>query len=204
MTTSAQQRLSSGGSVQTTSPDHFLTASNLLSISRGLLSIPFAIVMLGHSPESRLWGAAIMVVAALTDKFDGVLARKYNQITEWGKILDPLADKVAVSVVAIVSACPRKYSGVVRGVVVAERRADFLGRNVHQDEEGRRPSIQRSRQVDCRDRGPNVVSDGVERPVDAHRCFHVGQYNPPDRIVRFVHQTIHGSYEGMKWGSSTR
>lgn len=102
MTTSFQQPLSSVGSVQIASPNRFLTVSNLLSISRGLLSIPFAIIMLSHSPESRLWGAAIMVVAALTDKFDGVLARKYNQITEWGRILDPLADKVAVSVVAIV------------------------------------------------------------------------------------------------------
>ena len=43
-----------------------------------------------------------MVLAALTDKYDGVLARKYDQITEWGKILDPVADKIAVSAVAIV------------------------------------------------------------------------------------------------------
>ena len=43
-----------------------------------------------------------MVVGALTDKYDGILARKYGQVTEWGKILDPVADKVAVAVVAIV------------------------------------------------------------------------------------------------------
>ena len=43
-----------------------------------------------------------MVLAALTDKYDGVLARKYNQTTEWGKILDPIADKIAVGAVAIV------------------------------------------------------------------------------------------------------
>lgn len=84
------------------SSNQFLTISNLLSISRALLTIPLAIVMLRETPESRLWGAGIIVLAALTDKFDGVLARRYNQITEWGKILDPLADKVAVGVVAVV------------------------------------------------------------------------------------------------------
>lgn len=69
---------------------------------RALLAIPFAVVMLNGTPASRLWGAIIMVLAALTDKYDGVLARKYDQITEWGKILDPVADKIAVGAVAIV------------------------------------------------------------------------------------------------------
>jgi CDP-diacylglycerol--glycerol-3-phosphate 3-phosphatidyltransferase len=43
-----------------------------------------------------------MVLAALTDKYDGEIARKYNQASEWGKILDPIADKICVAVVAIV------------------------------------------------------------------------------------------------------
>jgi CDP-diacylglycerol--glycerol-3-phosphate 3-phosphatidyltransferase len=85
-----------------TPPNRFLTVSNLLSISRAMLAVPFAVVMLGGHEPSRLWGAVIMCVAALTDKFDGMLARKLNQVTEWGKILDPLADKFAVIVVAIV------------------------------------------------------------------------------------------------------
>lgn len=43
-----------------------------------------------------------MFIGALTDKYDGELARKYNQITEWGKILDPLADKIGVGAVVLV------------------------------------------------------------------------------------------------------
>ena len=58
--------------------------------------------MLGGSSSANLWGAGIMAVGALTDKFDGVLARRLNQVTEWGKVLDPLADKIAVAAVAIV------------------------------------------------------------------------------------------------------
>ena len=102
MTTSTRQIPNPADAVQGTGSNRFFTISNLLSISRGLLSIPFALVMLSRAPESRLWGGVFMVAAALTDKFDGVLARKYNQITEWGKILDPLADKIAVAVVAVV------------------------------------------------------------------------------------------------------
>ena len=84
------------------STNWFLTASNLLSILRLLLAAPFSIVMLSGNPSGRLWGAIIMVIAALTDKYDGVLARKYGLTTQWGKVLDPLADKVGVAVVAII------------------------------------------------------------------------------------------------------
>jgi CDP-diacylglycerol--glycerol-3-phosphate 3-phosphatidyltransferase len=85
-----------------TSANRLLTISNLLSIARALLAIPFAFVVLGDSAGARLWGAGIMIVAALTDKLDGVIARRYQQVTEWGKILDPLADKIGVGVVALV------------------------------------------------------------------------------------------------------
>lgn len=81
--------------------NRLFTISNLLSMSRALLAIPFMIVMAGMTPPSRFWAAVIIVLAAITDKLDGVFARKYNQITEWGKILDPLADKIAVASVVI-------------------------------------------------------------------------------------------------------
>jgi len=86
----------------TATVERFFTISNFLSISRALLTIPFVLVMLSEYPSSRMWGGLIMFVAALTDKYDGVLARKFNQITEWGKILDPLADKIAVGAVVLV------------------------------------------------------------------------------------------------------
>jgi CDP-diacylglycerol--glycerol-3-phosphate 3-phosphatidyltransferase len=79
----------------------FLTISNALSLLRLLLSIPFVLVMTSDVPGARLWGGAIIALAALTDKLDGVFARKFHQASEWGKVLDPLADKVAVTVVAV-------------------------------------------------------------------------------------------------------
>ena len=80
----------------------FLTVANLLSIFRALLSIPFALVMLLPALPLRSWAVGILLVGALTDKLDGDLARLRNEVTEWGRILDPLADKICVAVMSLV------------------------------------------------------------------------------------------------------
>ncbi len=98
----AQQDRGDHGPNSPPDPSRFFTVSNLLSIGRGLLAIPFALVLSSGGEESRIWGAVIMAAAALTDKFDGVIARRYGQATEWGRILDPLADKIAVAAGGIV------------------------------------------------------------------------------------------------------
>lgn len=80
----------------------FWTVSNVLSLTRPLLAIGFAAVMLSGLPSARTWGAVIVILTGLTDRYDGILARKLNQVTEWGKILDPLADKIAAAIAALV------------------------------------------------------------------------------------------------------
>lgn len=78
------------------------TASNLLSLSRILLLIPILYLLLNPSSENRLVAAALMVVAAATDFLDGRIARKYDQESEFGRVLDPLADKMCAGAVVIV------------------------------------------------------------------------------------------------------
>lgn len=81
--------------------DRIWTISNALSLLRILLVAP--IVLLLHDVDAmRIWAVALMVIAASTDTLDGWLARRLGQETELGRILDPLADKVAVGVVAVV------------------------------------------------------------------------------------------------------
>ena len=74
---------------------------NRLTMVRFLLAIPFIIFLQesGHSKYGlifRMIALVIFVVASLTDFFDGYIARKYNLITDFGKIMDPLADKILV------------------------------------------------------------------------------------------------------------
>ena len=71
---------------------------NKLTILRTILIVPFVIIMLtGCLGVASNWVAlAIFVIASLTDLLDGKIARKYNLVTNFGKFMDPLADKLLV------------------------------------------------------------------------------------------------------------
>ncbi len=80
----------------------FFTLPNMLSLLRMALSVPFALVMTSGMENAKWWGVGIILLGALTDKLDGDLARWLKAESEWGRIIDPLADKVAVATVALV------------------------------------------------------------------------------------------------------
>ena len=88
---------------------------NKLTIFRVILILPFVLLLLGGHHE---WGwfqaifggileyvdyiaLAIFIIASLTDLVDGKIARKYNMVTNFGKFMDPLADKLLVSAAMI-------------------------------------------------------------------------------------------------------
>ena len=71
---------------------------NKLTIFRVLLIPFFVVVLLINSDNSinRYIADAIFIIASLTDMLDGKIARKYNLVTDFGKFMDPLADKLLV------------------------------------------------------------------------------------------------------------
>ena len=73
-----------------------MTLPNWVTLSR-LLGLPVLLYCLQNpTTETRWLSLAIFLVAAMTDWVDGYLARKLNQVTELGKFLDPLVDKLLV------------------------------------------------------------------------------------------------------------
>ena len=72
---------------------------NKLTVLRVIL-IPFFVVSMmienGANQTFRYVAAAIFIIASLTDMLDGKIARKYNLVTNFGKFMDPLADKLLV------------------------------------------------------------------------------------------------------------
>jgi cardiolipin synthase (CMP-forming) len=78
-------------------PQRIWTVSNLLSCSRVVLLAPLAYVLFSDIPHRQSWMVVIIVAAGLTDFFDGYIARKLHQVTELGKVIDPLADKITAA-----------------------------------------------------------------------------------------------------------
>ena len=73
-----------------------MTIANKLTIARVVLIPIFMIVLYLRFPGSQYVALAVFIVASLTDFADGRLARSRNEVTNFGKFMDPLADKVLV------------------------------------------------------------------------------------------------------------
>jgi CDP-diacylglycerol--glycerol-3-phosphate 3-phosphatidyltransferase len=70
--------------------------SNSLTVLR-IVAIPFILVLMqSDTPRSSLWATGVFIAAFITDWLDGFIARKKNQVTRFGKMLDPLADKLLI------------------------------------------------------------------------------------------------------------
>lgn len=74
---------------------------NTLTLLRFILVPIYLSVFFSALPEKMYWALGIILFAGLTDVIDGYLARRNNQITEFGALLDPLADKVLMMAVFV-------------------------------------------------------------------------------------------------------
>lgn len=87
----------------------FFLISNILSLIRLFIGIPIFILLSNNDNVSFILVPVLGFVAIVTDYLDGVFARKFNQITELGKIIDPLADKVCAAFVLLGLIIYRNY-----------------------------------------------------------------------------------------------
>lgn len=76
-------------------------ANKLTLIRIFLIPIFLIFIAVNSIPYGKLIATAVFVIAALTDKLDGYIARSRNQITRFGKFMDPLADKLLVTAALI-------------------------------------------------------------------------------------------------------
>ncbi len=73
-----------------------MNTANKLTLLRIVMIPAFLVVLYLDVPNASYWALAIFVLASATDWLDGYVARNYNQITDFGKFMDPLADKMLV------------------------------------------------------------------------------------------------------------
>lgn len=129
--------------------DEPVNLANKITIARMLL-IPLFILFFAEYPlwltennrffgfiqeDGRYIALAVFILASATDKLDGYIARKYNQITNLGKLLDPLADKLLISVALIMMV----QSGMVAtwiAVVIIAREFVITGLRMVASEQG--------------------------------------------------------------------
>ena len=74
-----------------------MTTASKITLARVFLIPAYMVTMYLSRGEAGLWmylSLAIFIIASLTDFVDGYIARKYNQVSDFGKFLDPLADKL--------------------------------------------------------------------------------------------------------------
>ena len=95
---------------------------NKLSLLRIILVPVMAIVFLLDFAYAPLIAVGIFIIAALTDFFDGRIARKYNMVTDLGKLLDPIADKLlilfALFLVGYAGLIPFGYGAFCGGIII--------------------------------------------------------------------------------------
>ena len=95
-----------------------MTTASKLTISRIVL-IPVVLVLLYLDFPGANWVAlAVFIAASLTDLLDGYIARRYHQVTDFGKFMDPLADKMLVLSVLCCFVERQRFSGAVLAVVL--------------------------------------------------------------------------------------
>ena len=109
----------------------FLAIPNILSYFRIVLVFVFLFVYQQDMQQKSLYLGIILIASGISDALDGYIARKYNMITELGKCLDPIADKLTQFVLLICLLTKYPMARVTLGVfIVKEVTVTIIGYKV--------------------------------------------------------------------------
>jgi CDP-diacylglycerol--glycerol-3-phosphate 3-phosphatidyltransferase len=98
---------------------------NRLTVARFLLTIAFVVLFYLPVPNPMSWAWIVFFAASVTDYIDGQLARRWNLVTDFGKLMDPLADKILISS-ALVLLCAQVHDIPAWAVVIVLAREFFV------------------------------------------------------------------------------
>ena len=114
-----------------------MNKANKITISRIIMSVIILILLLvpfeQFNIEFPVWtvgkrvlldskyviAGVLFIIASLTDFLDGYIARKYNMVTDFGKMIDAISDKLLTNTVLVVLACNQLISPVIAVVIIA-------------------------------------------------------------------------------------
>lgn len=105
------------------------TIPNILSLVRIALLPVFALLYLNsaNDPAMLIWACVVVVFSGLTDLLDGWIARRFHQISEAGKLLDPLADKLTQLTVLVCLATQYRELLGLTALCLAKEVAQVIG-----------------------------------------------------------------------------
>ena len=100
----------------------YFSIPNLMGYFR-LILIPVYLMAYIHADGIRDYAisAGILLLSALTDFFDGKVARRFDMITDWGKILDPIADKLTQGIVVISLIFRYRFMAIVLVIFIVQQ-----------------------------------------------------------------------------------
>lgn len=100
-----------------------LNLPNLLTVLRIMLVPVLVVALLGDTPSGDVFAAVVFALASLTDFVDGYLARSRDSVTTFGKLMDPLADKLLVVGALLCLVSLHRLEGWVAMVIIARELA---------------------------------------------------------------------------------
>jgi CDP-diacylglycerol--glycerol-3-phosphate 3-phosphatidyltransferase len=96
---------------------------NILTVLRIMLVPVLVVALLGNTPEGDVLAAVVFALASLTDFVDGYLARSRDSVTTFGKLMDPLADKLLIVAALLALVSLNRLAAWVAMVIIARELA---------------------------------------------------------------------------------